>query len=281
MALLPIGKTACVVHQAKVVCSEPWISIPEPVEGLAIGDGHAFAVAASGSLYFWGKGQGGKIEPPTRLPGLGKIVDVALEVATPICAVDATGKLFCWGVYYEVPTHVPTPAPVIEVAPCQEGPCVILEGGVLAVIGSDRSDGGAILRAFVIPGTQGFTSPAYAWTSYPDGARFACGIRAGRVACAGDGTTDYRDKLTALGAATSFSGNSYDACVVTPEQRVRCLGRGGPIEIAGVEGAVEVVVRGTGDRACARLKDGGVRCFDTVPGPQELHDPIAAAAARR
>jgi len=270
-----------VVHQGAVVCSEPWISIPEPVEGLAIGDGHGCAVASSGSLYCWGRGADGKVAPPTRVPGLGKIVDLALEVAAPICVIDATGEVFCWGGYFEVPTRVVTPARAIEVAPCQEGPCFILEGGVLAVLGSDRMDGGPILRAFVIPGSQAFSSPAYAWTSYPDGARFACGIRAGRVACAGDGTTPHRDALLALGAATSFSGNLHDACVVTPEGRVRCLGRGGPIEIAGVEGAIEVVVRGTGDRACARLKDGGVRCFDTVPGPQQLHDPIAAAAARR
>jgi hypothetical protein len=230
-------------------------------------------VAASGKLYCWAKGDAPSHVKLLTVP----VVDVAVELIGDTCAVSAEGALHCWGSYDAPPSVVKTAAPVRDVSDCHDTLCATLSDGSVALLSWESRNGTMVPSVAVVPDSRGFTSTAFSWGGIEAHERFVCGLRDGRVDCAGNSRNELWDDVLPLGAAVSFSGNKHDACVATAQGRVLCLAASGPVAVEGIEDAVEVQVRAVGEWACARLRRGGVRCFEPRAGRQDLHDPLAAA----
>lgn len=80
-------------------------SVPERVTQVSVGFTHTCAVGASGGVYCWGDnglgnigipGSIGDYIRPVRVPNLENIIQVVAG-GYCTCALDADGRVFCWG----------------------------------------------------------------------------------------------------------------------------------------------------------------------------------------
>jgi alpha-tubulin suppressor-like RCC1 family protein len=97
------------VHITKQTGKDPiTVTFPEDVTRLACGNAHV-CVVSGGDVSCFGEGSFGELGiscaarrdacsdmPPVRVPGLPKMIDVAVAVGTS-CAVSEAGEVYCWG----------------------------------------------------------------------------------------------------------------------------------------------------------------------------------------
>jgi alpha-tubulin suppressor-like RCC1 family protein len=208
-----------------------------PVLSYAVGTTAVCAVAADGSLWCWGGGDGGG-PAPVRVMTLGTSV-ASVSVGTfSRCAVKKDASLWCWGdgmngaigtgTTDDTPAPVPVTALGNTVAAVSVGDalaCALLVDGTVSCW---TSGGGLPTKVagldMVVEVSVGFAS---ACARKQDGTLFCWGTNDnGEV---GDGTTTPRPapvQVTALGTKVTHVSVGYDyACAIESDQTVWCWGK--------------------------------------------------------
>ena len=227
--------------------------------GLACGDEHACVVRASGAVACWGDNFGGQLAvdpsilPSTPLPRDMPVVRDVRQVAAGndhTCALDAVGRVFCWGdnTYGQLgdgtTTTRTTPTEVtglggvaVRVATNDFHTCAVLEDGSVRCWGRNQDgqlgDGSEIQRAS--PVTVIGVVDAVEVTV---GRRLTCGRRrAGELFCVGrgehgqrgDGTTDYAVSVPRavrlIDDAVEVESSFEHVCARLSDDQVLCWGR--------------------------------------------------------
>jgi len=225
---------------------------------VAVGVGFSCAVVTGGAVRCWGMNFWGSVGDgtttdrltPTAVPGIEGVKKLALGGGTSCVIVGDDNTLRCWG---RLAKGIP------------------LGDGTTA-------DG---LTPVAIPGLSDVTAVAVADTH-------ACALLGNRtVRCwgdnssgqLGDGTTTQPATLTTavsgLSTAVGISAGDRRTCALLDDGTVRCWGnnsfyslgdgttnntRSSPVEVLGLSGVAEIVATGS-FHSCARLTNGGVRCW--------------------
>lgn len=240
--------------------------VDDEVVGLSVGDGHACAVRADGRVLCWGEGAQGQIGDgaredrvtPSFVEGLGDAVEVAAG-GGHTCARTSGGRVRCWGartvgqlgdglpLVGSTATEVLTPADVPSVASASQvatgdaHTCVLVGRGAVRCFGiNDTGElgDGELERSSAARPVSGIEAA----TQIALGASHACArIADGAVAC---------------------WGSNENAQLGTPASPTLCGGiecAREPVEVPGLRDVVEVAL--AGNRSCARLASGAVRCW--------------------
>lgn len=275
------------------MCSDTWPGAPqEPVVSVVLAYQSYFwgcAITARGALVCWGNNESGQLglgfksekaaATPLEIPG--RVVDVAIESSSG-CAVTEDGGLFCWSDdRVPKPSAIQLPSPAHSIVEFRERIIVTLADRQVAIVDFvPVAEFKRELRASLVPASRGVDP--YAASTWP--ALVLCGLRRSRLDCIGD-PKEVDAWVSQLSAETraremrALSWSHYNRCGIDGSGGVVCVERGEYFPISGVSDVSELVVSQISDRGCVRLRTGEARCFDLKPGPQSLHDPVAAGAA--
>lgn len=189
------------------------------------------------------------------------------------CAVMNDGRLACWGdAYGEVPNIVEGPTRITDVAMWREA-CALGSDGQLGRIDRVYEEPRQRLIFAPTPGGSGFATIAGCYQGDVE-ARFGCGIRSGRPACADGEPKERWAAVEEMGRVKSLSGGQRWVCGVREVGPIACWHDDAKeLDIIPIEDADEVVVDPMSDYGCARVEGGKVRCFTLPPEPPHLWDP--------
>ena len=224
---------------------------------LAVGEYLWLARMNDGTVWSWGRndrGQSGKPAgapegTPAPIPGLADVVEVAAK-SDHACAVQASGKLVCWGsdekgqlglgaptlgTDHVPPTVVPGIDDVVDVAVGMDHTCAVRRDGTVWCFGGN--DFGELGR-----GTADFDG-------HPKPARVA-GIADAESVAIADSTTCARLRS---GRVRCWALNNFGQ-VGQP----RSLPPASPVPFGAVDSAIDVALGGYA--TCALLRDGTLRC---------------------
>lgn len=276
------------------VNAQPVAKLADVVK-LAVGQAHACAVVADGTVWCWGSsysGQCGVVEEavytPVQVEGIANAVDLAAGDRMT-CARTKAGKVLCWGSHDDV-----------EQDPKPRG---IDASGTSALVVRDRTacavaENGVDLRCWgdTYGLFDGDARPPVVTLKLPKKARRVSLGGEGLCAAHDDGTVSCRgDVATALTGkekagwvdvpgvrdAASVAFGARAVCILDKAGGVSCFGdrhllgrftpdEAGVVDVARVEGAIDLVV---GDSiACVLRAQGGAQCWGndrpsrTAPG---------------
>lgn len=245
---------------------------PVAVEGLsdalvAIGGGQfqSCALSADGDLHCWGSNNRGQLgdgtlessRTPVRViafPGDAKALAVGTEFS---CALDQTGKAFCWG--SNRARQLGQGAPGIHTVPILVNAATMPEGGT-PISGIPTLAGGRYHNCLITPnrGVQ-------CWGRNSDGQL-------------GDGSTEARARpINVPGLSSGVVGLALGAehsCALLQSGGVKCWGsnqygqlgdgttadKGAPTDVNGLPGGVAALTAGD-NHTCALLQGDGVKCW--------------------
>ena len=230
---------------------------PIVYNSFATGANHVCAVANNRHAYCWGKnddaeigtGSASLVERVPRLVLLAPAVSSVAAGDAHSCALDVTGKAYCWGREESgrlgrgsvpgdpaVPSPVATGALFATIATGSAYSCALESSGPLLCWGADGygqlGDGQSIDRATTAP-VFGDTD----WQTISTGSDHACAIAADRTAwcwghnavgAVGDSTTTDRAVPTAVTGGIVFAelaAGGAHTCGVTPSGAAYCWGR--------------------------------------------------------
>lgn len=230
---------------------------------IATGEKFSCVVSAAGGVSCWGRndhaelGNGTRTDVealPTRVVGLSDVVTIGAGVRHA-CALDARGDVWCWGQIEPMPDGNPPIAlspirvgsGVRELAVGGRHTCVLVADGARCFGWGDEGELG-----------NGRTMPSANFSevaglggrplSISAGGSHTCAIvTGGRVQCWGSG------RYGRLG----FGGAQVNAMSILP------------VDVAGWTGEAVRIAAG-GDRTCALLRDGHVRCWGRLTPGREL-----------
>jgi alpha-tubulin suppressor-like RCC1 family protein len=238
-------------------------SAPVPVEGLeggavlvAAGGSHSCAIDVAGNVACWGSNTYGQLGTgvyegstlPADVGGLeGNMVSIAAGYGHT-CAESSAGRLQCWGWNGDGQLGDGT-------ASARKAPATVAGWSGEA---ADLSIGWA--RACVVTGSGAVKCWGSMGNGLPEGGSSAFGIPA---------TVD-----SLAGGAAAVSAGGEHACALTAGGGVKCWGRNSrgqlgdgtredratPVEVAGLSSGVAAVSAGY-QHTCARMVDGGIRCW--------------------
>jgi alpha-tubulin suppressor-like RCC1 family protein len=277
-----------------------------PAAQIVFGRAHGCALPGDGRVRCWGENDKGQLgrpsdgtavaQGPGEVPGLGGVVQIAAG-ADATCALDAAGRVLCWGHHDWGDRPGPggkggAPAPIEGLGPAVsvalgygDYGCAALRTGEVACWGQDQhgrlGTGGSAARGVApraVAGVAGAVQVAA-------GLYFACArLRSGGVTCWGDnragnlGNGERSGKTAPVAVAgvddaVDLSASIHHACVARRSGRVTCWGAGRHGELGGKGEAVkhgpftppevgdaERVAAGH-QLTCALRKGGRVRCW--------------------
>ena len=235
-------------------------------EEIDVGSDHACGRTSTNALYCWGTSWYGEIGlgtvrrftatvSPALVSGLPPVTQFSLGL-TSSCALDMSGRAYCWGedlmagvlgVTRPIASPVPTEHRFVSIAV-----------GALIACGA-TADGRVYCWGFDIQGVRQITAPAPI-ASVSAGYSHVCGLSAaGVVYCSAPGNT-----LAPLNTTMSFLSISAGACGVSSDRRVACWGAGfgdglTPVVIPGLDNVARVGAGGS--HACAVREDGNAFCW--------------------
>jgi hypothetical protein len=279
---------------------------------ISAGDTHTCAVTSSeGGLECWGANGNGQVTGSgtfnVTYPTPQRIAQYTGDTFTHVasrddfnCAIDTSGRVFCWGYGYAgndagfysgsyayvggLPSNALAVAPGFPVA------CVLLTGGSVwcwgsnqygAAVGNNDSGVDALLPAPVAGLSSGVTSLSL-------GGTHACAVTSGGgVMCwgsdtageLGDGTNNYAPTPVPVSGLSSgvvsVAAGDYHTCALTTAGAVMCWGSNSngelgnnkatgnsstPVAVSGLSSGVASIVSG-GAFSCAVLTAGGMMCW--------------------
>lgn len=285
LALGPLW--GCAVRlKGELQCTTGDYASEDALSAIVLSDWFAAALTVAGDVVTWTKfkpGEPAAATLPDPISGRHHVdgtrfVDIAASRAE-ICVLDESGSLSCWHWGRFEPRTVQGLKAFSSIASCGAFVCGTFIDGQLAIVGrgQDPVSGRYDVIATPIPRAIGFTSGGFVHQEPATGKRIGCGIRRGKVTCAGDLASSFAERIAELGPGIQLVGNEHAACAITLQGKLRCIRAdlGDPFDVLPLENVREVVIASDGQFACARRADDSVRCISLARDAQnELLDPF-------
>jgi Regulator of chromosome condensation (RCC1) repeat len=281
------------------------IAVPSLTNVVSIAGGQSFACAAKtdGTVWCWGYNwPGGNLGPnvaagsstqtPVQIPGLSGVSKVSAGTAH-VCAVTATGYLYCWGdntagQFGNGTTGASNPTPVLvstatgSVSAGSNFTCTLDSyGNVLCAGGNDEGQLGNGTTLFSANFVHTWTGGAIAIAA---GLKHACFIALdSTVRCfgfngtgqLGDGTTTMQTSpvvVAGLNNVVQIGAGASHTCALLQNGTVNCWGQNlylgtgqtsnqlAPVQVPGLSGVVALHAN-QGAHTCVDLSDNSVKCW--------------------
>lgn len=275
LALAPSTLWGCAVtaKTGELACTSQDYASEAPLAAVVLSDWFAAALTREGAVVTWTSfrpGDPSAVPTPAPISGRhdprgSRFVDLAAS-REEICVLDEQGAPSCWHWGRFEPRAVETPKALSSIASCGAAVCGTLIDGQLVHIARGLNPVSSRYEVVATPIQRaiGFSSGGFVQEERATGRRLGCGVRQGKIACAGDLSSPFAERMVELGPAIELVANEHAACAISPQRTLRCVRAdlSSPFALPALAEVVEVVIGSSAELACARVADGRVRCFD-------------------